>query len=284
MPETALFNEDYLTGANGIQLYCRSAGNPGGPLILFIHGWSQTHSVWNRQFNSELAEACHLVAFDLRGHGYSECPVGDDHYLNGQLYADDLRAVITHYKSDVLVLVGWSAGALVIGDYLRRYGQDDVDGIIMVNGLHCLGIAELTDMLGTGPGDYMPDTMTNDVQVQHHAMLRCMRDMALEITPQQLQLMTAQSMMTTPPVRAALMARVIDHTDVLTRFSKPARVIHGRHDPFILISAARHLQTLLSRSTLSLYEKSAHMPFWEEPDKFNRELTRFSREISEAAR
>ena len=281
MPDTALFNHGYLHGADGIRLYYKDTSNPDRPVILFIHGWSQTHAVWIRQFNSELAEEFHLVSFDLRGHGYSECPSGEEYYLDGKLYADDLLAVISHYKKQALILVGWSSGALVIGDYLRRHGQTKISGIVMVSGLHGLGIAELTDMLGTGPGEYMPDTMADDPETQYQAMQRCIRDMVVDITPAQLQFMTAQSMMTVPAVRAAMMNRVIDNTDVLTSFSKPALIIHGRHDPFILVDAAEHLHKLCSHSTLSIYEKSAHMPFREEPEKFNRELTRFTRELNE---
>ena len=281
MPDTALFNHGYLHGADGIRLYYKDTNNPDRPVILFIHGWSQTHAVWIRQFNSELAEDFHLVSFDLRGHGYSECPSGEEYYLDGKLYADDLLAVISHYKKQALILVGWSSGALVIGDYLRRHGQTKISGIVMVSGLHGLGIAELTDMLGTGPGEYMPDTMADDLETQYQAMQRCIRDMVVDITPAQLQLMTTQSMMTAPTVRAAMMNRVIDNTDVLTSFSKPALIIHGRHDPFILVDAAEHLHKLCSHSTLSIYEKSAHMPFREEPEKFNRELTRFTRELNE---
>ena len=281
MPDTALFNHGYLHGADGIRLYYKDTGNPDRPVILFIHGWSQTHAVWVRQFNSELAEDFHLVSFDLRGHGYSECPAGEEYYLDGKLYADDLLAVISHYKRQALILVGWSSGALVIGDFLRRHGQTDISGIVMVSGLHGLGIAELTDMLGTGPGEYIPDTMADDLETQYQAMQRCIRDMVVDITPAQLQFMTAQAMMTAPAVRAAMMNRVIDNTDVLTSFSKPALIVHGRHDPFILVDAAEHLHKLCSRSTLSIYEKSAHMPFREEPEKFNRELTRFTHELSE---
>ena len=281
MPDTALFNHGYLHGADGIRLYYKDTNNPDRPVILFIHGWSQTHAVWIRQFNSELAEDFHLVSFDLRGHGYSECPSGEEYYLDGKLYADDLLAVISHYKKQALILVGWSSGALVIGDYLRRHGQTKISGIVMVSGLYGLGIAELTDMLGTGPGEYMPDTMADDPETQYQAMQRCIRDMVVDITPAQLQFITAQSMMTAPAVRAAMMNRVIDNTDVLTSFSKPALIIHGRHDPFILVDAAEHLHKLCSRSTLSIYEKSAHMPFREEPEKFNRELTRFTRELNE---
>ena len=281
MPDTALFNHGYLHGADGIRLYYKDTGNPDRPVILFIHGWSQTHAAWIRQFNSELAGDFNLVSFDLRGHGYSECLSGEEYYLDGKLYADDLLAVISRYKKQTLILVGWSSGALVIGDYLRRHGQTIISGIVMVSGLHGLGIAGLTDMLGTGPGEYMPDTMVDDPETQYQAMQRCIRDMVVDITPAQLQFMTAQSMMTAPAVRAAMMKRVIDNTDVLTSFSKPALFIHGRHDPFILVNAAEHLHKLCSRSTLSIYEKSAHMPFREESEKFNLELARFTRELSE---
>lgn len=283
MPDTALFNHGYLHGADGISLYYKDTGNPEARAVLFIHGWSQTHAAWIKQFNSELSGEFHLIAFDLRGHGYSECPAGEEYYLDGRLYADDLQAVISHYRKQQLVLVGWSSGALVIGDYLHRHGQTDISGVVMVSGLHGLGIPELHSMLGTGPGEYMPDTMADDLETQYRAMQRCTRDMVVDITPAQLQLMTAQAMMTTPAVRAAMMSRVIDNTDVLTSFSKPALIIHGRHDPFILVDAAEHLHKLCSRSTLSIYEKSAHMPFREEPEKFNRELVRFIDMISESS-
>ena len=281
MPDTALFNHGYLHGADGIRLYYKDTGNPGRPVILFIHGWSQTHAAWIRQFNSDLAEEFHLVSFDLRGHGYSECPAGEEYYLDGNLYADDLLGVISHYNKQPLVLVGWSSGALVIGDYLRRHGDADISGIVMVSGLHGLGIAGLAGMLGTGPGEYMPDTMADDPETQYRAMQRCIRDMVVDITPAQQQFMTAQAMMTAPAVRAAMMNRVTDNTDVLASFSKPALIIHGRHDPFILVDAAEHLHRLCSRATLSVYEKSAHMPFREESEKFNRELARFTHALSE---
>lgn len=280
MPDTVLFNHGYLQGADGVRLYYKDTGNPDAPSVLFIHGWSQTHAAWIKQFNSDLAEQFHLVAFDLRGHGYSECPVGDEYYLNGRLYADDVLAVINHNRKQPLVLVGWSIGALVIGDYLRRHGQTDISGIVMVSGLHGLGIAELAGMLGTRPGEYMPDTMADDPETQFRAMQRCTRDMVVDLTPAQLQIMTAQAMMTAPAVRAAMMNRVVDNTDVLASFTEPALIIHGRHDPFILVDAAQHLHKLCSQSTLSIYEKSAHMPFREEAEKFNQELARFIRELT----
>jgi non-heme chloroperoxidase len=50
-------------------------GNPDGPEILFIHGFSQSHLSWIKQVtNSDLAKEFHMVTYDLRGHGNSDKP------------------------------------------------------------------------------------------------------------------------------------------------------------------------------------------------------------------
>jgi pimeloyl-ACP methyl ester carboxylesterase len=74
---------------------------------------------WTKQYQSPLADEFRLLAFDLRGHGMSEAPLEPEHYTDGRLWADDLAAVIDELRLDRLVLVGWSYGPFVIGDYLR---------------------------------------------------------------------------------------------------------------------------------------------------------------------
>ena len=172
-------------------------------------------------------------------------------------------------------MVGWSSGSLVIGDYLRHYGAEGIEGIIFVAGLFALGTPKQIEMSGTGPSTYMVDTMANDFETQYRAMTRCTSDMVVQADSDEIQLMLAQSMMTNPEVRSSTMNRVVDNTDVLTEFTKSAMLINGRHDPFVTIEMGSYLQRLLSNSALSIYETSAHMPFWEEPDRFNRELHRF---------
>ena len=99
-------------------------GRAGRPPILFIHGWSQNHLCWVKQYESALADEFRLVAYDLRGHGMSEAPLEPEHYTDGRLWADDVAAIIDQLGLDRPVLVGWSYGGFVICDYVRAYGQD----------------------------------------------------------------------------------------------------------------------------------------------------------------
>ena len=69
-----------------------------GRRILFIHGWSQNHLCWAKQYESSLADEFRLVAYDLRGHGMSEAPLEPEHYTYGELWADDVAAIIEQLR------------------------------------------------------------------------------------------------------------------------------------------------------------------------------------------
>jgi pimeloyl-ACP methyl ester carboxylesterase len=80
-----------VTGGGGLRLHVREWGKADGPLILFIHGWSQYHLSWAAQYESPLTEEFRLVALDLRGHGMSEKPLEAEHYVDARLRGHDQR-------------------------------------------------------------------------------------------------------------------------------------------------------------------------------------------------
>ena len=88
-----------VRGGGGLRLHVREWGKADGPPILFIHGWSQNHLCWAKQYESALADEFRLVAYDLRGHGMSEAPLEPEHYTDGKLWADDVAAIIDELRS-----------------------------------------------------------------------------------------------------------------------------------------------------------------------------------------
>jgi non-heme chloroperoxidase len=62
-----------VTTPDGVTISAQEWGNPAGPEILFIHGYSQASLSWARQYGSELASEFRIVTYDLRGH----CSAGD---------------------------------------------------------------------------------------------------------------------------------------------------------------------------------------------------------------
>jgi hypothetical protein len=46
---------------DGLTISAQEWGNPAGPEILFIHGFSQSHLSWMRQIEGDLAKEFHIV-------------------------------------------------------------------------------------------------------------------------------------------------------------------------------------------------------------------------------
>jgi pimeloyl-ACP methyl ester carboxylesterase len=159
-----------VRGGGGLQLHVREWGRPDGPPILFIHGWSQNHLCWAKQYESALADEFRLVAYDLRGHGMSEAPLEPEHYTEGKLWADDVAAIIDELGVDRPVLVGWSYGAFVICDYIRAYGQERVAAINFVEGAVRLGEAAFGTLIGPGFLDHFVGATADDLPTNIGAM------------------------------------------------------------------------------------------------------------------
>ncbi|HEY7269792.1 MAG TPA: alpha/beta hydrolase, partial [Dehalococcoidia bacterium] len=110
-----------VRGGGGVQLHVAETGVATGRPILFIHGFSQSHLTWRLQMASDLGESYRLLAMDLRGHGLSEQPASG--YADPRLWAADVAGVIAQLHLEKPVLVGWSYGGFIIGDYLEEFGE-----------------------------------------------------------------------------------------------------------------------------------------------------------------
>src|SRR6201986_4260562 len=118
---------------DGLTIAAQEWGNPNGPEILFIHGFSQSYLSWMRQVDSDLAKDFHIVTYDLRGHGNSDKPLEAARYRDAKAWGDEVQAVIDAAGLKSPVLVGWSYAGRVISDYVTTHGADRLAGINFVD-------------------------------------------------------------------------------------------------------------------------------------------------------
>jgi pimeloyl-ACP methyl ester carboxylesterase len=269
-----------VAGGGGLQLHVREWGKADGPPILFIHGWSQNHLCWDKQYESALRDEFRLVAFDLRGHGMSEAPPGPEHYTDDRLWADDLAAVIGRLDVERAVLVGWSYGAFVICDYIRAYGQDRVAAINFVEGVVKLGEAAFGTLIGPGFLDHFADATADDLPANIRGMRGFVRAcLAKPVAAEDFETALCWNMAVAPQVRASLGAREIDDDDVLRGLGVPLLVTQGRSDTVVLPAMAEHVLATCPTAEASWYEGVGHVPHLEEPGRFNRELAALTRRV-----
>jgi non-heme chloroperoxidase len=267
-----------VRGGGGLQLHVREWGNPNGPPILFIHGWSQNHLCWTKQVGGPLAQEFRLVALDNRGHGMSDKPLEAEHYTDPQRWADDIAAVIEALRLDRPVLVGWSYGGLIMCDYLRAHGQARVAGINFVGGAVALGERAFGTFIGPGFLEPFLGATAADLPTNIAAIRGFLRGL-FHTQPSQDDFEVALCCTFAVPreVRAALALREIDSNDVLTTLKVPVLVTHGRHDDVVLPTMAKHIMHVCPTAQPSWYEDAGHAPFLEDPGRFNAELAAFVR-------
>ena len=81
----------------------------GLPMVL-VHGFPVDHSMWQGQIDN-LADACHIIAPDLRGFGASTVTPGT---VTMQQLADDLAGLLDVLRiTQPLVFCGLSMGGYV---------------------------------------------------------------------------------------------------------------------------------------------------------------------------
>jgi non-heme chloroperoxidase len=266
-----------VNGAGGVNLHVREYGKSTGVPILLIHGWSQNHLCWSKQYESALKEDARIVALDLRGHGMSDAPTESDQYTDGDKWADDIAAVIDQLALDRPILVGWSYGGYIIADYVRRHGQGKIAGINFVAAAVALGPKAFGALIGPGFLENAPDACQDDLPTNIVAVRRFLRACITKpVSQDDFEETLAFNMVVKPSVRGALISRELDFAPLLERITVPVLVTHGRSDSVVLPAMADYILNHCKTAEASWYEGVGHAPFLEDPLRFNTELKRFA--------
>ena len=259
-----------VASADGTTLAVQEWGHPDGPAVLLIHGGLQSHRCWERQVGDPaLAGQCRLVTFDLRGHGDSAKPEGDGYYRPPLPWADDLAAVIAALSLRQPTLVGWSFGGRVIGDYLSVYGAGQIGAINYV------AAATTSNRSHFGPGLQALDRAGSDDPATMRVGTRDFVRACFARSPSdaELEAVLDYNMQTPLHVRRSMRDRPAAYAGVLHTLRLPALATHGMKDGVLLPSLSEYTASAVPGCRLSLYADVGHSPFWENADRFNRELS-----------
>lgn len=264
-----------IAGGGGLTLHVEETGNPVGKPMLFIHGFSQSRLAWRKQTSSDLASDFRLVTMDIRGHGLSDKPRGG--YDDPALWAQDVHAVIAALGLNEPILIGWSYGGLIISDYLRMFGDDAIAGTLWVGAVSRMGEPLVQggflsgDFLQLVPG-FFSDDVTNSIATLQRFLRLLVHE---EPSPEDFHFFLGYNAVVPPYVREALLTRHVDNDDVICGTHRPVSLVHGERDQLLLPCMCTHLATLAPQAAVATYPNVGHMPFWEAPERFNRELRDF---------
>jgi pimeloyl-ACP methyl ester carboxylesterase len=258
---------------DGLTISAQDWGNPSGPEIVFIHGFSQSHLSWIKQVTSDLAKEFHMVTYDLRGHGNSDKPFEPERYRDSKAWADELQAVMDATGLRRPVLAGWSYGGRIMADYLK------IHGTARLAGLNYVDAGQKSDPSFAGPNLKRLAPMTSeDLATNITATRAFLRDcFSKQPTPEEFETMLSFNMMVPPKVRLGLSGRSLEIDDILKSLKLPVLVTHGSEDKNSNLIAAEYTAKMIPGAKLSVYQGVGHSPFFEDAPRFNAELAAFVR-------
>src|SRR5215467_14406456 len=262
-----------VTTPDGLSISAQEWGNPNGPGIVFIHGFSQSNLSWMRQTHSDLAKEFHMVTYDLRGHGNSEKPLEPERYKTSKYWGDEVQAVMDATGLKRPVLVGWSYGGRVMADYLTTHGTAKLAGLNYVDA------GQKGDPSFFGPNlRNLPLMASENLAINIAATRAFLHDcFSIQPTQEEYETMLAFNMMVPPKVRLGLSGRPLDVDDMLRSLRLPVLVTHGAEDKNSNLIAAEYTAKMIPGAKLSVYQGVGHSPFFEATPRFNAELAAFVR-------
>ena len=259
---------------DGLTISAQVWGNPNGPEILFVHGFSQSHLSWIKQVtNSDLAKEFRMVTYDLRGHGNSDKPLEPERYKTSKYWGDEVQAVMDATGLKRPVLVGWSYGGRVMADYLTTHGTGKLAGLNYVDagqkGDPSFRRAEPAQSSFDGVG-----RPRHQFAATRDFLHGCF---SIQPTQDEYETMLGFNMMVPPKVRLGLSNRPLDVDDMLRGLRLPVLVTHGAEDKNSNLIAAEYTAKMIPGAKLSVYQGIGHAPFFESAPRFNAELAAFVR-------
>ena len=265
---------ELVSAPDSVPLCVVEAGNPTGRPILFIHGLTQSHAVFKRQFESSLAKDYRLVAFDLRGHGCSGKPWERASYAASEVWANDIRAIIQQKKLERPVIVAWSFGALTVADYVRKYGTADLAAIVLTGSDGALlpvtdaAVREQRQKQRAANAKYPLSIEAGAESASRFVTLMGGEAKLGDIA----RLMDVSYQMLPVYARRVITSREVDNSDLGPRLKLPVLFFEGGADGAVQIAPLTLFATTLPDAKVLAIPGNGHTAFIESAERFNAEL------------
>lgn len=267
--------EYWVTVEPNVRVYVNDINPQGKSPILFLHGWPANYNMFEYQYQDFIRQGIRCIGMDMRGFGRSDKPVRGYSYNR---LAEDVRAVITALKLRGLTLAGHSTGGAVALRYAARY-RVGVSKLAL-----CAAAApSLIQRPGFPHGQTEADILTiiENTYADRPNMLHGFGEIFFnqKVTPSFSDWFFQLGLEAAPWSTVAVSRTWIEEVlfDDLPKVHIPTLILHGVNDRVCYYPLALALHEGIAGSTLIPFEKAGHGLFYDEKEKFNKELAAFAK-------
>ncbi|KIJ46885.1 hypothetical protein M422DRAFT_29072 [Sphaerobolus stellatus SS14] len=262
---------------DGTEIYAEATGNKSKPTVAFVHGLGLSSVVWDAQFlDSELTERIYAIRYDLRGHGRSGKPLEPAAWTS-ERFAEDFHAVMSIFRVNKPILVGWSYGCTPAVDLATKFGPNYLRALVYVGGLPYTHAGHIvTDVQRSDVRSLLRQPNQNAFQEARGSNLRKTFGDPDSIPVTIYEQWAKATSMQPQAVFLEVLRRKQDTTHLWEQCGPilPLLVIHGQADRICDHDAAiKEARLKFKNVDIESWPSVGHAPFLENKEKFNSVIT-----------
>lgn len=262
----------------GVRLYVEDLNPDGCKTILFIHGWPANHKMFEYQFDQLPKRGYRCIGIDCRGFGNSDKPWSGYDY---DTLADDIRCVVEALDLRDITLGGHSTGGALAIRYMARHHGYGVSKLALFAAAAPSLIQRPCFPHGLKKADVIK--IINDTCSDRPKMLQEFGDMFFfrHITGPFAEWFFQMGLQAAGWSTAKVAVAWLDEEKLFSDLGEidvPTLILHGIHDKVCLFPLAEAQHAAIRNSRLVPFKYSGHGLFYDERDKFNKELAEFVEE------
>jgi non-heme chloroperoxidase len=264
----------YINVESDVKIFVEDVNPTSHKVIFFVHGWPANHKLFEYQFNILPSMGYRCIGMDIRGFGQSDKPW--DGYSYDRL-SDDVRSVVEALGLQDFTLAGHSVGGAICTRYMGRHLGYGVSKLA----LFAAAAPSFTSRAGFPYGLMRKDvsSLIQQIYYDRPSMLGELTKMFFyqHLTKEFSDWFFNLGLDASSYATIKLLTTLRDETlfSDIKKIKVPTLILHGMHDQICLPPLATALHQTIKTSKLVWFAHSGHGLFWEEKNKFNRELVEF---------
>lgn len=279
----------YAELPGGIRMHYRDEGQPNGPPLLLIHGFSASLHTWE-PWVERLGDDFRIISIDLPGHGLTRAPAG--YAASIDAFRDAVHAFTAQQGLDHFALAGSSMGGNVAWEYALA-NPEQIDALILVD---ASGWEDTREEAAEEPQVFK--LLRNPVL---SPILRNLDNTRL--VRQGLEASFADTSLVTDAMvqRYSDLSRAPGHRDILLQMTlgfrsrnyataerlaaidRPVLILTGDTDRLVPPEHARQFNDAIRGSQLVTFQATGHIPQEERPDESATAVREFLTQVIEGS-